>query len=136
MVAIAVVGLLLAVSVPGAQRMYQSMQYREAVRDVVTVLSTARREALDKGAPQDVEIDPQARRIRLNDITRQLPEGFVLSVTAASELAREGSAVIRFYPEGGATGGDLEVTAPGGRGVHISVDWLMGSVSQVPLDNG
>ena len=38
LVAIAIVGLLMAVTVPGSIRMYESMQYRQAVRDVLTTL--------------------------------------------------------------------------------------------------
>lgn len=135
-VAIAIVGLLLAVSVPGTQRMYQSMQYRESLREVLAMLSTARREALDSGAPQDVQIEPEERRISLNDRQRQLPEGFSIAVTAASELSGQGVAVIRFYPEGGSTGGDLDISSPTGRGVRITVDWLMGTVSQSPHGQG
>ncbi len=135
-IAIAIVALLLAVTVPSTQRMYQSMQYRESLRDVLAMLSTARREALDSGRPQDVRIEPYERRVSLNGEQRQLPEGFSIAVTAASELSDGAVAVIRFYPEGGSTGGDLDISSPTGRGVRITVDWLMGSVSQAPHDQG
>ncbi|MFV8818307.1 pilus assembly FimT family protein [Haliea sp. E17] len=130
MVAIAVVALLLAVSIPGTQRMYQSMQYRESLRDALAIFTEARREALDSGRAQDVEIEPASRSISLNQHRQQLPEGFSLGVTAAGELMRQGIAVIRFYPEGGSTGGDVEITAPSGQTTRLTVDWLMGSVRQ------
>ena len=38
--------------------------------------------------------------------------------------------MIRFYPEGGSSGGGIDMERPGGTGVRISVDWLVGRVSQ------
>jgi len=133
-VAITLVGLLLAVAVPGSTRLYQSMQYRAALRDVITMLEKARQEAIDRGRAQDVEFDPAGRQILLNDETLQLPDSFQLVVTTAAEVNRQDAGVIRFYPEGGSTGGDIEIRSPTGRGVRITVDWLMGGVSQAAYD--
>lgn len=134
LVAIAIVGLLMAVSVPGSIRFYESIQYRQAVRDVLTTLGTARQLAIDKGKIQDVKFDPQGGKIVLNDRVDQLPRGFNLAVTTASEVNRDGRGVVRFYPEGGSSGGDIDIESPTGRGVTISVDWLMGGVSQAAYD--
>jgi general secretion pathway protein H len=134
LVAIAIVGLLMAVTVPGTMRFYESMQYRQAVRDVLTTLGQARHQAMDKGQAQDVGFDPGQGRIQYQDDTLQLPKGFELTVTTAGEVNRDNIGVIRFYPEGGSTGGDIDVESPLGRGVRISVDWLMGSVSQEAYD--
>ena len=134
MVAIAIVGLLMAVAVPGSMRFYQSMQYRQAVRDVLTTLGQARQQAMDKGQAQDVGFDPEQGRVHYQQDLVQLPKGFELTVTTAGEVNRDNLGVIRFYPEGGSTGGDIDVASPLGRGVRISVDWLMGSVSQEAYD--
>ncbi len=136
LVTLAIVGLLLAVSVPGTQSFYQSMQYRHALREVLGTLSDARRKALDSGRAQDVAFDTSRGTVEFDGETEQLPEGFELGVTSASEVNRQGVGVIRFYPEGGSTGGDIDISAPSGRGVRISVDWLMGSVKQVAHDDG
>ena len=130
MVAIAIVGLLMAVTVPGSIRMYESIQYRQAVRDVLTTLGSARQLAVDRGRAQDVAFDPDRRQVSLGDDIQQLPDGFELTVTTASEVNRQNVGVIRFYPEGSSTGGDVDIASPTGRGVRISVDWLMGGVSQ------
>jgi general secretion pathway protein H len=130
LVAISIVGLLLAVAVPASSRFYDSIQYRQAVRDVVTTLASARYQAINSGRAQDVAVDPVARIIRFNDRSRQLPEGFKIAVHTAREVNREREGVIRFYPEGGSSGGGIDLEGPGGRGVRISVDWLMGRVSQ------
>ena len=134
LVAIAIVGLLMAVTVPGSMRFYQSIQYRQAVRDVLTTLGQARHQAMDKGQAQNVGFDAERGQIQFYDDVVQLPKGFEMMVTTASEVNQQNLGVIRFYPEGGSTGGDIDVTSPRGRGVRISVDWLMGSVSQEAYD--
>ena len=134
LVAIAIVGLLMAVTVPGSMRFYQSIQYRQAVRDVLTTLGQARHQAMDKGQAQNVGFDAERGQIQFYDDVVQLPKGFEMTVTTASEVNQQNLGVIRFYPEGGSTGGDIDVTSPRGRGVRISVDWLMGSVSQEAYD--
>jgi general secretion pathway protein H len=131
LVAISIVGLLLAVAVPASFRFYESIQYRQAVRDVITTLASARYQAINSGRAQDVAIDPVANIIRLNDQRKQLPDGFNIAVHTAREVNREREGVIRFYPEGGSSGGGIDLERPGGSGVRISVDWLMGRVSQV-----
>ena len=134
LVAIAIVGLLMAVTVPGSMRFYQSIQYRQAVRDVLTTLGQARHQAMDKGQAQNVGFDAERGQIQFYDDVLQLPKGFEMAVTTANEVNQQNLGVIRFYPEGGSTGGDIDVTSPRGRGVRISVDWLMGSVSQEAYD--
>lgn len=135
LVAIAIVGMLMAVTVPGSIRFYESMQYRQSVRDVLTTLGTARHRAIDLGQIQDVQIDPFSKQLILNDEVSQLPSGIELSVTTAAEVNRVGRAVIRFYPQGGSSGGDIVIETPArSRGVKISVDWLMGGASQASYD--
>lgn len=131
MVAIAIVALLMAVTVPASLRFYESIQYRQAVRDVLATLGSARQRAMDKGKSQDVTFDSAERRIALGEDAQQLPDGFELRVTTAGEVNRGSLGVIRFYPEGSSTGGDIEIESPTGRGVLITVDWLMGGVRQV-----
>ena len=130
MVAITIVGLVLSVAVPASGRLYRTMQYRDAVRDVVTLFASARYEAVNSGRAQDVRINPRTRELSLNTEIRRLPEGLNLVVRAARELNDQRSGVIRFYPEGGTSGGGVDVEIPGSYGVRVNVDWLVGRVSQ------
>lgn len=130
MVAISIIAMLLAVAVPASSRFYESMQYRQAVRDVVTTLASARYGAVNSGRAQDVAVDPTANTIEFNGDITQLPEGFSVAVHAAGELNRERAGVIRFYPEGGSSGGGVDLERADGSGVRVSVDWLMGRVRQ------
>jgi general secretion pathway protein H len=128
--AITIAGLVMAVAVPSSVRLYESMQYRGAVKDAVTLFASARYRAINTGKPQDVVINPGARELRLNDTIQSLPGGLNVIVHSARELNRQDAGVIRFYPEGGSSGGGVDIEIPGRGGVRIDVDWLVGRVSQ------
>ena len=130
MAAMAIVAMLLALAVPASVRFYDSIQYRQAVRDVVTLLSSARYAAVNTGRAQDVVINPATRELRFGGRRTRLPGDLGLVVHSARELNREREGVIRFYPEGGSSGGGVDIERPGSDGVRISVDWLVGRVSQ------
>jgi general secretion pathway protein H len=129
-IALAVVGLVMAVSVPAGARFYESMQYRAAVRDVVTVLSSARHKAMRDGQAIDVRINPRSNEVSLDDSVKRLPAALGITVSSAAELNARDTAVIRFYPEGGSSGGEVSLALPGRAGVRIVVDWLIGGISQ------
>ena len=130
LVALAIAGLVLAVSVPASVRLYESMKYREAVRDVITLFASARYAAITSGHAQNVEIRPGSRELRLNKTVKQLPSGVRLSVDSARELNQGDVGIIRFYPEGGTSGGGVSIENSNGSGVKVTVDWLLGGVSQ------
>jgi len=127
--AITIVGLVIAVSVPSTQRFYESMQYRQALRDVTAALSSARYQAINDGVASDAVIDPAHNTLQVGGDTLQLPGVLTLSLSTAREVNRGDKAVIRFYPEGGSSGGDIDIVRDTGAGSRISVDWLIGSVS-------
>jgi general secretion pathway protein H len=60
-----------------------------------------------------------------------LPEALEITVVYAAEVSpKPGLAAIRFYPAGGSSGGEISVTRPTGAGVNLTVDWLLGDVTQ------
>ena len=128
--ALAIAGLVLAVSVPASVRMYESMQYREAVRELITMFASARYQAINSGFAQNVEIHPDLGELRLNRTVKKLPDGVSVFVESATELNLSNVGIIRFYPEGGASGGSVDIQRSSGAGVRVSVDWLLGTVTQ------
>ena len=122
------------------------MRYREAVRELVTAARTARRDAFASGEAFDLLIfqeDPawalvpaeRALEVLDGDLdTQPLPEELQFDVTYAAEVSPgDEVASIRFYPQGGSSGGDIDVLRPNGHGVRIKVDWLLGEVVQVAV---
>lgn len=136
MVSIAIVSVVLAVAVPAGARFFQSVQYSGAVKDVIALFTSARIQAVSSGRAQDVVVSPSAREIQLNDKTITLPASVNLVVHSAASINRGDKGVIRFYPEGGSSGGGLDIENPGRGGVKISVDWLIGRVEQAAYDPG
>lgn len=135
-VAFAVAALLIAVVAPGAYQFYESTRYRSAVGDLQAALATARYRAITRGQPVDLEIQPDSHRFRVDGRKYQsVTDKVTLSVIAAAELSPDGNtAVIRFYPDGSSSGGNLAIERTNG-GVVLDVDWLMGRVSQRPLEH-
>lgn len=129
LVAISIAALVLGVSAPAMQRLYKSMQYHGAVNDVVTLLSSARYEAIRKGGHQDVLINPATREIKLAEKVQALPDSLRLEVLGTRELNRDGAGVIRFYANGSSSGGFVNMQHNNGRAVQVQVDWLLGRVS-------
>ena len=129
LVAITIAAIVLGVSAPSMQRLYQSSQYHGAVNDVVTLLSSARYSAIRSGGNKDVLINPRTREITLEKKVKVLPDGFQIEVLGSQELNRDGAGVIRFYPDGGSSGGYVNLTYETGMAVQVQVDWLLGRVS-------
>lgn len=136
MVVLAIAALIMVAAVPSSVRFYEGMQRRQAVRDAVTMLSSARERALWSGRVQDVNVRPSTRRIWYGKKTHTLPEGLRVTVHGAAELNRENVGVIRFYPDGSASGGGIDIARDDGSGTRISVDWLVGRVQQTALTQG
>ena len=132
--AITIVGMLLAVAVPASVKFYESVQYRQSIRDTITLLASARHKALTSGEVQDVVINPERRSVTFGKEVNRLPKEVQLAVTSAREVNRKNEGVIRFYPEGGSSGGDIDIERPGVGGVSIRVDWLVGRVTHSAYD--
>lgn len=130
MAALAIAGLVLALAVPSTMKLYDNIRYRQAVRDVVTVFASARYEAVNSGRAQNVSVDPRERSLTFNGDVHRLPESVAMTVHAARELNEGTVGIIRFYPDGGASGGGVDIESASGAAVSISIDWLLGSVTQ------
>ena len=144
-VAIAIAALFVGVAVPSGWQLYQSAQYRKAVRDITVAAASARYNAVTSGIPQDVVVNARApsyllrqrgERIRAERF-RELPGAIAVSAVTAAEVSPGGDlAAIRFYPDGSSSGGSIAVRRGGASsdsGVRLRVDWLLGHVSQEPL---
>jgi len=134
LVAITIAAIVLGVSAPAMQRLYSSSQYHGAVNDVVNLLSTARHSAIRSGGNKDVLITPKTREIALGESLNTLPDTIQIEVLGSRELNRDGSGVIRFYPDGGSSGGYVNLAHQNGVAVQVQVDWLLGRVSLCKQD--
>lgn len=138
-VVLVIAGLFFSLGAPRVSALYDTMQYREAVRELVSAAKNARRQAFASGQPMDLLIDTDTNRYALTshaqDIDKesfeQLPEVLEIRVIYAAEVSPSpGLAAIRFYPTGGSSGGEIAVVRSTGAGVQLIIDWLLGGVRQ------
>lgn len=136
LVALAVAALFVSLVPPALEKLRQGMHYRDTVRTVVTELRAARQQALAEGVETRFFVDLAERRYgRDVQALKPLPEPLQMRVVVAGiEWSQRQLGAIRFLPQGGATGGSVDVLRPGGGGVRITVDWLSASVAQSAID--
>ncbi len=134
LVVLAIAGLLLTVAPVAFQRLKDSADYRSTIRTMATDLASARLEAASTGREVAFGVDLQARRYGIRGRAQHpVPDSLQLRATVAGRELDERVAQIRFYPEGHATGGSIEVMRASGAGTRLRTDWLDGRVSLEPL---
>jgi len=127
MVIIALVMALVATSLSGS---ISSAEARSASRKLVANLRYTRaRAVIDKGE-QVFLVNTRERSYQAPGRKKvQLPEGVDITITTArSEVTSEDVAGIRFFPDGGSTGGHIELTV-GEREYRVDVAWLTGEAA-------
>lgn len=134
-VALAIVSLALAVVPVSMAKLHESAQYRSAVRDVLAHLKIARNEAARRGEPVTFTLDLAERRIEVPGLpAASLPQSLEYGLIVAQRDLEGQRGSIVFYPDGGSTGGSVVLRRPGGDGVRLRVDWLLGRVSQEVME--
>ena len=121
--ALALVGTSISRSISGAEM-------RNAARKVAASLRYTRTQAILTKSEQVFLVDTEKRSFQAaNREAEQLPEGLNVELnTARSELTSEAAGGIRFYPDGGSTGGNVRLEA-NGRVYQVNVTWLTGEAS-------
>ncbi len=134
LVAIAVAALVLATAPPLLSRGFEAMEYRSTVRELVAELKGARRRAMETGRSVAFTVDTEARRFGVDGrLAGDIPAELIVQLTVAdAEVVDPSRGSIRFYPDGSATGGSIQLLRPAGGGVRLRVDWLLGRISQEP----
>ena len=139
LVVLTVLGFALMWSGPSLQKLSENVEYRRAINEVSSSLRLARREARSSGVPVDFLVDPATNLIAVSknpyilpgDKFRQIPAGLSINIVSAAEMSPDGSlAAIRFYPNGGSSGGELTISRRSGSGIIFYVDWLLGDVHE------
>ena len=105
-------------------------ELKAAARQVAAGLRKARGQAIADRQESTLSIDVDAKKFQLSGDPKvySLPGAASVSVqTADSEVYAENLASIRFYPDGGSTGGRVTL-AMGARAFMVDVDWLTGRV--------
>ena len=127
---LAILGLVVAVMMPPRSGAQQALELRAAARSVADGLARARDRAVTTGQPSVLAIDVDRRRFEASGDRNPtaLPETARITLkTVTGAVADAGTGAIRFFPDGGSTGGGV-VLADGNWSWRIGVDWLTGRV--------
>ena len=131
LVALAVLGLLLALIPPRLSGVIESGQVRVAKRELVAGLRLARSRAVNSQRDVTLGINVRDNTMAMGDKHRplELPDSVSLTlVTAQQEQLSDYEGAIRFYPDGSSTGGQIRFHQ-GGQVSSIDVHWLTGRIS-------
>ena len=130
MVVLVIAALLLALVGTSISRSVSGAEMRSAARKVAASLRYTRTRAILDKSEKVFLVDTEARSYQAADREPEtLPEGMNVQLnTARSELTSENAGGIRFYPDGGSTGGNVRLEA-NGRVYQVNVAWLTGEAS-------
>lgn len=130
LVVLAVIGLLAALAAPRLAGMLPDAALDAGARELQAGLREARSLALRRNRDVAFTLDGAANRYRVGagGGGGRLPGTFAITlITATGEVQAEDRGSIRFFPDGGSTGGRITLAGPGGER-EIHVDWLTGRV--------
>lgn len=135
LVVFAILALIMWLAPVAFDRLRDSAQYRDTVRTMLSQMRTARYRAMVEGKEIRFTVDLNRRVYGIDDAApRTLPDTLNLrAIVAGVELQQQSEAAIRFLPNGGATGGSIEILRAPGTGTRLRVDWLSGRVTQEGL---
>jgi general secretion pathway protein H len=136
-VALAVAGLLLVAVPVSLSRAYDASEYRATVRQVLAGLKSARHQAMRTGAETVFAMHTEQRRFGSGtEMQHAFPDSLTVGmVVAEQDIDADGTGRIRFYPDGSATGGSIDILRDNGVGVRLRVDWMLGRISQFPIES-
>ena len=125
-----IIALVLGLVATSVSRSISGAESRVAARKIVASLRYTRAKAILDKTETVFLVDTEARSYRAPgrpEVT--LPEGIEVSLTTArSELTSEAAGGIRFFPDGGSTGGNVRLEA-NGRVYRVNVNWLTGEAA-------
>jgi general secretion pathway protein H len=130
MVVLIIIALIMALVGTSISRSVSGAEMRNAARNLASSLRYTRTHAILVKSEQVFLVDTENRSYTAPEREPVvLPEGMNVQLTTArSELTSENVGGIRFYPDGGSTGGHVLLEA-NERIYRINVAWLTGEAS-------
>lgn len=128
-VTLVILGLAAVIVLPDRVGAGGAVELKAAARDLASGLRRTREAAITANSESVFTVDLARRAWSAADgKARPIPRAAELSVvTAKSEVVTAEIAHIRFFPEGGSTGGGVRLER-GGQVYTVKVDWLTGRV--------
>jgi general secretion pathway protein H len=131
LIVLVLMGLIAAMTIPIFGSGVSTTELKSAARDVAAGLRLARSQAIAQRTESVLVLDVAARAFsvppdaRVHTISPQIE---LKLYTAQRDIVADNVGAIRFYPDGGSTGGRVTLAA-GERKYDVDVDWLTGRVA-------
>ncbi len=125
--------LLVSLAPPLLSGLSGATELRGAARQVAAGLRSARNEAVSRQREAVFTLDLEQSRFGVTGDPREiaLPDGLGIRLyTAQAEVVDAATGGIRFFPDGGSTGGSITVSGAK-RAYRVTVDWLTGAIAIV-----
>lgn len=106
-------------------------ELKASARQLAAGLRKTRSEAIARRRETTMVVDLEARQFQLSGDKRvyRLPKSVAVQLfTAQSELVSGNVGAVRFFPDGGSTGGRITVTS-NDRKYDVDINWLTGQVA-------
>ena len=135
LVVLAIGATLVALVPPAFERLREVSQYRDTVRALIVDLRQARQQAQAFGQTVVFRVNLADRQFGIEGRPfKAVPPSLDIKATIGKTEAQGAnpSPAIVFTPEGGSSGGTIELVRASGSGVNIKVDWLFGHITQEP----
>jgi general secretion pathway protein H len=132
LVVLVILGVMAAIAGPALRDPSGRRELDRAAADIAALFREARAEALLSGTESFVAADLKSREISASWTERRLAlpqQASVAVLTASEELIETGKPSLRFFADGGATGGAVRLRLKESEAL-ISVDWLTGKVER------
>jgi general secretion pathway protein H len=120
---------VLATAVPALMKT-GGIELRASARTLAAGLRRARSQAIQHSSREALSLDVERREFALSfeKRSRKLPGNINYTLyTARSTLESSERGAIRFFPDGGSTGGRITLSS-GQRVIRVDVDWLSGRI--------
>jgi general secretion pathway protein H len=128
LIGLSIVALTLAIAVPSLSRSRASLALQSSAVELAANLRAARAAARASNSEQSVTLDLAGRRYWQPGATTPHPLPAAREVTVPdSERLDSARSRIRFFPDGGASGGRIALRDTTGSAT-VQVDWLTGDV--------
>jgi general secretion pathway protein H len=131
LIVLVIMGMVAAITIPIFGSGVSTTELKSAARDVAAGLRTARGQAIAQRTESVLLLDVAGRAFTVPPDARvhKLAPGIDLKLfTAQRDIVNENVGAIRFYADGGSTGGRVTLAA-GERKLDVDVDWLTGRVA-------
>ena len=131
LVVLTLMAFIVAIALPTFGDGVSTSALKSAAREVAAGLRYARGQAIAQRTEALLVLDVAARTFTLPPDVRvhRLPERIELKLfTAQNDLVSDNVGAVRFFPDGGSTGGRITLAA-GERKYDVDIDWLTGRVT-------